>query len=855
LQSKSNLFLAIVLALTALSIVGFVTRDFQLGIDVKGGIRLIYSVEQTPESKEQNRTLEADRTVAIKTLRSRVERGLAVNEGTVQAKGANQIVVELPDFTDIVEARKMMGSTARLQAFHARNVTTSVRRRTYSIGEEKVVDGIQVVYFVKSSGGDQIGPDDPEYKEIISQWTLILQGADLADAFPNTLANGRVVPEFRFAPEGARKMEAWTRSVMDQGEQLAFVIDGKVLSIAPIKERTILTDSAFIDGEFEPKAVRDLTTLLREGALEVILNPESEQFIDPSIGKGALDQIVIAGGVSYLLICAFLIAYYGVPGIVAAVAMVLYGLFTLTALKYLNATFSLAAIAGFILSLGMAVDANILVFERIKEEIRAGRTLMTAAELGFKRALSAIVDSNACTIITSIVLYILGSGPVKGFATTLIWGVLISFFTAITVTRALLISAMKAGIANDPKHFALKRNWFGEKFEAQADSKPLNIVGRTRTWFAISIILILGGLVAVGAGGIKPNVEFGGGYEGVYAVTDQNSTLASIRAKLGQAGFEKANVKLGSAKDEQTGNDIRVAYITVPPDAKFEYPQGMAETDKTDFAKAKIAQSAGLADDAKASFQKVGPTIQQETVTNAYLGVTISTVLIIVYIALRFGVALGGMKNGIKFGLSAIVALVHDALFVFGMAGIMGLAMGWEISSLFITAMLTVIGFSVHDTIVIFDRIRENLRRPHKGETFDHLVDKSVTQTVARSINTSMMAFITLMILVFFGTTVPEIKFMCLTMAAGIAVGTYSSIFNASPILWLWNKATIKSRGEQADLMAEAQREAKLRAKIAIEGDDRVYKDDSGGTYGQIKRKTSAVDKAKHDIDADDDKG
>jgi SecD/SecF fusion protein len=169
--------------------------------------------------------------------------------------------------------------------------------------------------------------------------------------------------------------------------------------------------------------------------------------------------------------------------------------------------------------------------------------------------------------------------------------------------------------------------------------------------------------------------------------------------------------------------------------------------------------------------------------------------------------------------------------------------------------MLTVIGFSVHDTIVIFDRIRENLRRPHKGETFEHLVDKSVTQTVARSINTSMMAFITLMILVFFGTTVPEIKFMCLTMAAGIAVGTYSSIFNASPVLWLWNKATIKRHGEQADLMAEAQREAKLRAKIAIEGDDRAYKDDSGGTYGQIKRKTSAVDKAKHDIDADDDKG
>jgi hypothetical protein len=165
--------------------------------------------------------------------------------------------------------------------------------------------------------------------------------------------------------------------------------------------------------------------------------------------------------------------------------------------------------------------------------------------------------------------------------------------------------------------------------------------------------------------------------------------------------------------------------------------------------------------------------------------------------------------------------------------------------------MLTVIGFSVHDTIVIFDRIRENLRRPHKGETFEHLVNRSITQSIARSLNTSMTAFVTLLILVFFGTTVPEIKFMCLTMAAGIAVGTYSSIFNASPILWMWNNATIKARGEQADLMLEAQREAKLRAKIALEGDDKVYKDDAGAAYGQVKRKQSAKEKATHDIDED----
>jgi SecD/SecF fusion protein len=846
LQSRSNLFFAIVLVLTGLTIWGYIAKPYAFGIDIKGGIRMVYSVAQTPESKVAGNTLEHDRNVAIRTLSQRASSGLGVVEANVQAKGTNQIVVELPGFTKIQEARDMMGSTARLEAYHAKNIAT-VKRPTkpYQIGDEVVEKGFPIVQFVEQYGSKRtIKYPSPEYAAIIAAWGApIIQGSDLADAYPLTQPNGNVIPSFKFSREGGAKMERWSRSVMDQGEHLAFVIDGKVLSIAPLKDGAILSDEAIIEGQFDPKDVARLTTLLREGALEVILSSESEQTIDASIGTGALEKIVIAGAASFALICVFLVSYYAVPGLVAALAMVLYALFTLTALKWLNATFSLAAIAAFILSLGMAVDANILVFERIKEELKAGRSVATAAELGFKRALSAIIDSNACTILTSLVLYILGTGPVKGFATTLIWGVLISFFTAITVTQALLHLAMKMKIASEPRHFALTRNWFGEKLEMKADTEPMDILGKTKTWFAISIVLIAIGAGFVAIGGIKPNVEFGGGYEGVYRITDQAATMGSIRGSLSKAGFAKANVKLGTAQDKATGNQVRVAYITVPPDAQV--------SQNNDEAKAQIAQAAGLVNDESASFTKVGPTIQKETVNNAILGVIIATGLIMLYIAMRFGVALGGFKNGIKFGVSAIIAMLHDGLFVVGMAGIMGFVMGWEISALFITAMLTVIGFSVHDTIVIFDRIRENLRRPHKGEAFAHLVNKSITQSIARSINTSMTAFITLLILVFFGTTVPEIKFMCLTMAAGIAVGTYSSIYNASPILYLWNKASIKRHGEQADLMLEAQREAKLRAKIALEPDEKVYKDDSGGTYGQVKRKTSAKDKATHDIDDD----
>ena len=845
MKSRSNLFLLAVVVLTGLSIWGYLKKDFAKGIDIQGGIRLVYSVEQTEESIEKGRSLDQDRASTIRTLLRRTS-DIGVVESAVYSKGIDQIVVELPGYTDIEEAKKLMGSTARLYCYFATNITTyetngaTRRTRRYRTGDEDLIQGMPVVWFTKTvGGGDPIKYGDPEYQRILDDWVLILEGSDLSDARPRIRGDGSVVPEFFFSTEGARKMEAWSRSVLNQHENLAFVIDGRVLSIAPVQENVILTDGAFIEGQFDPAAVKRLTTLLREGALDVELNQESEQTIDASIGAGALDQIVVAGGVSFGLICLFLIFYYSVPGFIAAIAMCLYGLFTLTALKWLGATFSLAAIAAFVLSVGMAVDANVLVFERIKEELRAGRQLMTAVDLGFKRALSAIVDSNACTLLTCLVLFWLGTGPVKGFATTLIWGVLISFFTAFTVTRSLLTGWIKTKMGSDPKYFALQRNWFGEKMEEAAEGKPINILGGTKKWFTISIVLILSGMAFVVAGGIKPNVEFGGGYEGIYRLTDSNTTRSDISDSLLGNGIEKFNVKLGDAgQGEET---FRVAYITVPTDVNLQ-------PDDTDSLRAPLAEAAGLSDE-NASFTAIGPTIQREMIQNAILGIIIAIGLIILYIAIRFGVALGGMKNGIKFGLSAIAALMHDALFVVGVAGFVGMMMGWEISALFITAMLTVIGFSVHDSIVIFDRIRENLRRPHRNETFEHLVNKSITQSVARSINTSVTAFVPLVILVIWGTTVPEIKFMCVTMAAGIAVGTYSSIFNASPILWLWNKATMRRHGEQAGLMLEAQREAKLRAQIALDTDTRAYRDEEGQTYGQIKRRKSAAEEASRDID------
>jgi SecD/SecF fusion protein len=603
-----------------------------------------------------------------------------------------------------------------------------------------------------------------------------------------------------------------------------------VLNIAPLKDGAVLEGGAYIDGSFDAEYVTRLCDLLNSGALPVDLTETSSAKVDPTIGQGALKQMVTAGAYAFGVITLFLLVYYSFPGFVALIALGLYILFTLTVLKLTGATFSLAAIAGFILSVGMAVDANILVFERAKEEMRDGRSLMTAVELGFKRAFPAILDSNACTILTSIVLFALGTGPVKGFATTLIIGVLISLFTAVVVTRSLLVFLVGSGIGNDPKYYAMDRSWFGEKHEATADTNPFQIMKRNKLWFMISIGTIIPGMIFLGLGGIKPNVEFSGGAEAVFLLEgNSNSTSASISESM-----EKAGIK-GTLSKIATSEKGKVAYVTIPlqPGEVLSSP---------DFKK-KVGDASGLGK-APDSFTTIGPTVARETVENAFKGILISTSLIVIYLAFRFGIALGGFKNGLKFGLSAILALVHDVLVVIGIAAIVGYVLKWEVSALFITAMLTVIGFSVHDTIVIFDRVRENLKRPLQGETFGHLCDRSITKSVARSLNTSMTVIATLIIMIAVGTPTPDLKFFCVTMLAGIVSGTFSSIFNATPILYLWDNMVGRTKGVEHTLIEEARRDqARLRNLQAEAAGD------SNQSYATIKRKNRVKDQARRDID------
>lgn len=865
-QQRGFWFLVLVLGLLGLSVAINWMVPANLGLDVAGGIRMTIRADLNTLTPEQKKNWPQLSQILIRILEQRAQKALGVLESSVYQKGEDRFVVELPGFTSEQAARDVISTSARLEYYWARTVATDrAPNRAYVHEMVRNADGSEEHKFRRATAppGEFLEPGTPEYERMLRSWQMITTGDTLVSARPGISPGGDSYNLFlTFNQEGARALDDLARRTMNQRENIAAVLDGKVISFAYLKDGVRFTDGQVVlEGNFTSAEANRLAELLNAGALPVDLREENINRVNPTIGTGALNQIIFAGWVSFIVIAAFLLVYYLFPGLTALIALLCYISFSYAAFKLLGVTFSLAAIAGFILSIGMAVDANILIFERLKEELRNKRTLLTAIDLGFRRAFPAILDSNACTIITTIVLMNIGTGPVRGFATTLMIGVLISLFTAITVTRSLLLFFVQSGIGRNENWYGLNRGWFGERLEASADERPLAVVQKMGRYFVISGLIILPGIIFMALGGIRPNVEFLGGIEaGVVLQPGVPATSAAVNQRLQAAGIEGANSKIAAGPNGES-----IAYITVPIEGKNQEIAQLVSDTKADgtkktveeanrdlfTARQKIVEAAGgdptlvteKAEDGterivgikgEESFSSTGPAVRAETIRGAILGVTISSLLIVIYLAMRFGFALGGFKIGLRFGFSAIGALVHDVLVVLGLAAITGYFLNWEISQLSITAILTVIGFSVHDTIVIFDRIRENLRRPLPGESFDNLVNRSITQSIARSINTSAIVVVTLAILVFVGSATPDLKHFNAAMLVGIVSGTYSSIFNAAPILVLWERIVAKRHGVRATIMHDER----LRGG----GEERAGKDDTGDSgeeekYSPVRRR------------------
>lgn len=644
----------------------------------------------------------------------------------------------------------------------------------------------------------------------------------------------------QFNEDGAKLFEQITERNISQ--PVAIFVGGKLISSPNVNEK-ISGGRAQISGNFSLEEANNLARDLNTGAIPAPIVLVGQNTIGASLGQDALTKSLWAGLIGFILVAIFMIVYYRLPGVLAVIALAIYSLimlflikvalppiwalgtsilvfvylitriinskdsgpekaisliltcFILFLLSFLLSTpivMTLAGIAGVILSIGMAVDANILIFERVKEELRDGRPLSAAIDIGFDRAWSSIRDSNFSSLITCGILFYFGSSIIQGFAFNLAAGILVSMFTAITISKTFITALTKTSLANNLWLFGAPK---------RADKKLWPIVQKRKLSYIISGALLIAALIGLPVFGLKLGLDFTGG------------TLMELKFKNLQGEQMEQMAKIEKALEE-SANSLNQKVVAAPNNNPNQPTLTDAEG-KIDLGKPHIVPGQGdfiiktknitsdqydklivelqnrLGEIELVHFNTVGPVVGESLRYKAVIAVIVASVMIIIYIAFAFR-RIPRHIGKWKFGTAAIVALLHDLGIMLGVYVYFGVLFGVEIDALFITAMLTVLGFSVHDTIVVFDRIREKLKYQKRDESFEDVANQAVNETIARSINTSLAVFLTLLALALFGAE--SIRFFVLTLIVGIVAGTYSSIFIATPILVDWNLYDAKKK-------------------------------------------------------------
>ncbi len=894
--------IALVLAATAILIWG---GKLVKGLDIAGGIRVVMqanpkSAEDWPKTPQGRREkMESVR----KTIHNRVKGLGGVTEPVVYVQGENRIVVELPGVKDPDKALETIKETAALEFYYLRDVQTvnnptAKWRMDADVGEKKA--------YVFSGVNETIDSvDQPE--EVLSKVVgapkvePILTGADLlANAHAGQNPNGQVTVNIEFNKEGTAIFRKFTaRHVNDI---LAVFFGGRLLTAPSINE-AIPSGSAEITGFRSVREAKETADYLNAGALPVPLKVIQKDTVEPTLGMETVNKVVTAGLIGLVFVLLFMVIYYRLPGVIANIALGLYTLFLIAVFIAIKATMSLAGVAALIISVGMALDANILIFERLKEELKGGKTLKAAIDAGFNRAFTAIFDSNMCSAITCAILLWYGSPSVQSFALTLLIGVAISMFTAITVTRTILHLLVNWEWAQNPKLYALWEDKFAKS--------NLDVIGKRNWYFVISAILILPGLFFLSTSGLKRGIEFKSGTS-VQASFARPVTVSEVRGIAEQFSPELTpEVQLAKANGE-----LKVAFIKTAPlteeneralraafdekiglasrSVQLEFKEPVVESQLQAIVGKYSKYSTANITDPKAqggrdrvalvvlrfvpdekwtslrsalndaytieseseprktfdSTSTVAPTISEELTRNAIIAVILASIGIVIYLTIRF--AIGGLGAGFKFGMCAVMALIHDAFFILGLFAILGKFAGWEIDSLFVTAVLTVIGFSTHDTIVVFDRIRENLKHRLRGESFEQLCNRSILQTFSRSINTGFTVVLLLVSLIIFGG--PLLRHFYVALLVGILIGTYSSIFNATPLVVVWEKLAAKGAEPKKKAFEEKPLVAKstpgetpfVASKTEVSGEEAAEDADAqtdatsdAAKAARIKRKSS----------------
>ncbi|TXL79524.1 protein translocase subunit SecD [Vineibacter terrae] len=685
-----------------------------------------------PTEADLTARLNAAADHSLEIVRRRIDQA-GIAEPTVMRQGASRILVQLPGVQDPTRIKELLGSTARL-SFHMVDETAGDGR----------VPGTTLLPLEGSSG------------QIRIRSRVMLEGDRLVDATAGfDQRSGQPIVQFRFDSQGAKRFADITQK--NVGKPFAIVLDGRVLS-APVIQEPILGGSGQISGHFTTESAKDLAVLLRAGALPAPMKVIEERTVGADLGADAIEQGVTTGLIGFALVFIFMVVLYGRWGLVANLALASNVVLTFAALSLLGATLTLPGIAGIILGVGLAVDANVLINERIREETARGRSAIAALDAGFKRAYSTIVDSNVTTLIATTMLFALGSGPVRGFAITMGLGIMISMFTAVSIVR--MIMALWV-VWRRPRQFII-RPLLGMRLIP--DNTAFRFMRGRFIGIAVSAVLSVSSLALFVHPGLNYGIDFVGGTL-VEVKTQEPARLDELRRALN--GLDLGEVALQEAGSP---NNVLVRIERQPGDDQ-------AQAAATDKVKAKLAEIAPGS--AIERVEVVGPKVSGELMEAGVLAVALACLAMLIYIWVRFEW---------QFAVGAIVTLVLDVTKAVGLFAITGL----DFNLTAIAALLTLIGYSVNDKVVVYDRMRENLRL-YKKMPLRELIDLSINATLARSIYTSATAFLSMLPMALAGGS--AVDNFAIPMVFGIVVGASSSVFIAAPILLFLGEGRLRRGG------------------------------------------------------------
>jgi SecD/SecF fusion protein len=833
---RRNFFVLLtVVGLLAASLAVIFTKETKLGLDLQGGVQLIFQGKPT---KQQPEVTPDGLDRALDIMRERVDT-LGVSEPELQRSGRDQIDVSLPGVADPERAADIVGTTAQLYFYDwepnildedcktnpdsvnggqqaISGLFNAVQRASKcppELDNNNTTDGPTYYAFDKSSNAplnegipaeseedlretlekagetnfkilevpegvivvrapDERTGDQRDRGEVDQWWVLkdnpVLNGNEIKNPEQNfeNGAGGPPIVTMEFSDKGRESFAETTREIAQRGADNAVLNGGLQNPIAASHHFAIRLDNelistpyinfrenpdgidgsqgASISGGFTLEGAQDLARLLKIGALPLRLELISRSQVSATLGQQALDQGLVAGLAGFAIVAIFLLVFYRVLGVIAVIALAIYAIYLFALIKLIPITMTLPGIAGLILTIGVAADANIVVFERVKEEIRHGRSISAGIAQGYKKGFATIVDANIVTLLVAFILFILATAGVKGFAFVLGVGTIVSLFTAVLATQAILLSMRGSRVLQRPSALGA-----GKK------RKPItfDFMGWSRWFFSTSGVILLVCALAIGGKGLNFGIDFESGTR-ITAALEQPASVDQVRDAVGPAGF----------------GDAKIQTITNPELGDNVVQISAEQSGKTQQVTDALDDEFGIAGDPEVS--EIGPTFGQSVANSALVAIIASLLVISIYITLRFEW---------KFAVPVLIALAHDILIT---AGIYALV-GREVTTSTVAALLTILGFSLYDTIIVFDRIRENVPRMPSA-AFSQIVNRSMSEVVVRSLATSFCTVLPVIALFLFGgETLQDFAF---ALIIGTLSGAYSSIFIAGPVVVHWKE-------------------------------------------------------------------